>query len=217
MLTNVKRKKRKCCFNNNKLLIYKIMYKTVQRSTVQNFTYYSHSASFAWDTSSLSMILWQWKTLFFLRSRTLYTLQYKHLEDLCSKLWVHGTILRSGCFLVHLLMERPCRLAVDTGKGWHREHGHGMPGKCLYELAKFSGSFSKLGIGGAWKPRYPADDGEWGPWAVAVCVLVCWRGVELTAAAPPAKECKDWASGCRGSWDGAKTGLGAWFWATLEP
>lgn len=63
---------------------------------------------------------------------------------------------------VHLLMERPCRLAVDTGKGWHREHGHGMPGKCRYELAKCSGSFSKLGIGGAWKPRYPADGGEWG-------------------------------------------------------
>lgn len=59
-------------------------------------------------------------------------------------------------------MERPGRLAVDAGKGWHRAHGHGMPGKCLYELAKCSGSFSKLGIGGAWKPRYPADGGEWG-------------------------------------------------------
>lgn len=53
----------------------------------------------------------------------------------------------------HLPMARVWRLAVEAGRGWQREQGQGMPGKCLYVDAKCSGSFSRLGRADVWKGR----------------------------------------------------------------
>lgn len=56
-------------------------------------------------------------------------------------------------------MDKLCNVVFVVAKGWQREQGQGMPGKCLNELASCRGSFRRPWTG-AWKPRKLADGGE---------------------------------------------------------
>lgn len=56
-------------------------------------------------------------------------------------------------------MDKLCSVVLVVGNGWQREHGQGIPGKCLNELARWRGSFRRL-CTGVWKPRKLADGGE---------------------------------------------------------
>lgn len=144
----------------------------------------------------------------------MYTTQLETHPDVFSSFWVCNSTLaysslEPGPRLNHFPMERLCRLAVEAGRGWQREQGQGMPGKCLYPLERCRGSFSRVGRCGAGKPRYPAEGGEWGAWATV--------GVE--AEVLPTRECSDGASESSCNWGagaaevGGKTRLAEWLWA----